>query len=122
VSMSKMSRFKEYDKLFSPQPSSVAERDAAISIRCWEHKVLAHTMQEVLYAVYEAPDFLEWQKFRVGLKGCSTRVKLFRLSAYLHDARISKELRQTRVDNYIGALKRSGHLSSDGAYKIMKAQ
>ncbi len=68
----------------------------------------------IRFAVYDSPDAPEWQKFRVGLKGLNTKEKLYclmwwQLTAYgtLFTDR-NRDI--IRVNNYLGALKRSGHL------------
>lgn len=84
----------------------------------------------VSYAVYHTPDALEWQKFRVSLKGLNTYEKLYALMWYwdthveaannMTMTQIQNVYHQTvRVNNYLGALKRSGHLNSE--LRVVKA-
>lgn len=77
----------------------------------------AYEHSQIRFAVYEAPDADEWQKFRVGLKGLSTKEKLYCLSWWwLHASDIlftDFNRDKIRVNNYLGALKRSGHLDSN---------
>ena len=65
---------------------------------------------EVADAVYQSGDYMDWQMFRVGLKGLTTKDKLralwCRLTAYEESA-----TERVRVNNYIGALKRGGQLN-----------
>jgi hypothetical protein len=77
----------------------------------------------IAYAVYEAPGAEAWQKFRVSLKGLSTKEKIFCLAWYWDThvapgagAYLSADLWQheiIRVNNYLGALKRGGQLDQD---------
>lgn len=113
--ISSSKRFKEYDKLFANyrNPPTEAELVEAKDYTCWNWVRKAWSPQEVHHAVYEAYDFLDWQKFRVGLKGCPTNVKLLRLNNYLQEAATGELIvRRCRVDNYIGALVRGGILST----------
>lgn len=78
-----------------------------------------YAMSTIAFAVYKAPDAEEWQKFRVSLKGLSTREKLCALNWYWIRYVIGwNDLGRyqhniIRVNNYLGALKRSGHLDSN---------
>ncbi len=82
-----------------------------------------YSMSGIRFAVYEAPGAEEWQKFRVSLKGLTTREKLYCLLWYwdIHvvpgaGAHVTLEdwSRQVlRVNNYLGALKRGGQLNSE---------
>ena len=58
--------------------------------------------------IARAVDNEEWQKFRISLKGKSTREKMYRLFMYHHDT--NDEDINIRVDNYIKALCRGGLL------------
>jgi len=87
-----------------------------------------YSMSSIRFAVYEAPGADEWQKFRVSLKGLTTREKLYALMWYweVHIAvgagshkspeDWSREI--IRVNNYLGALKRGGQL--DSALRVVK--
>lgn len=75
--------------------------------------------------IAEAVDNEEWQKFRVSLKGTSTRYKLVELRAYLNtggtlatnvDEVAEYALRRVRVDNYLKALARGGQIEPSTAY------
>jgi hypothetical protein len=54
----------------------------------------------------------DWQKFRLSLKGTSTRHKLVQLKAYLAIGVDSYETRKIRVDNYLKALARGGQIEA----------
>lgn len=99
----------------------------------WHFDPITTNMEEIGNAVYKDEGFEDWQKFRVSLKGNNTREKLYRLDKYLWRAldimadtqvkansadmcKAEKQFRieKVRVHNYIGALKRSGHLDNEG--------
>lgn len=107
----KYSRLKRTDSMESKLDQSLAQATTG-----WNGEVLSWNKDLVLYAVYEAPGFEEWQKFRVSLKGQSTGMKLVRLQQYLveklHLSAKQVEYKRCRVDNYIGALVRGGQLDS----------
>lgn len=84
----------------------------------WKMPVESWTQEQVKTAVYECADSLEWQKFRVSLKGFSTREKLVRLAYYRQYKGLYNQVK-CRVDNYIGALVRGGCLKPD-TYEIIK--
>lgn len=109
-------------------PDDDRVRDVINGITEWpymHHFTETYSISLIHYAVYEAPDTEEWQKFRVSLKGLSTREKLFCLGWYW-DYHVSPSILRTytvrfeliRVNNYLGALKRSGHLDSN--LKVVK--
>ncbi len=116
--------FKFYDVKFADMKRTDAmepkeDQEMANLIKVWRVPVESWIMQDVRHAVYEAPDYLEWQKFRVSMKGQSTGMKLFRLGMYWASARathgegsVSRKIFKIRVDNYIGALVRGGQLNS----------
>lgn len=109
-------KFKEYDKKYAhckrtDTMESAHMQVVARSQQCWPLEVLQWTQVLVQGAVYEAPGFEEWQKFRVSLKGQSTGMKLVRLQQYLVENNVT-EIARCRVDNYIGALVRGGQLDS----------
>ena len=114
--------FKEYDKMFKTGKDSdlsQVELEEAKKITKWEFMVQHHTMQTVREAVYLMEDHMDWQEFRVSLKGQSTHVKLYRLAKRYRVAQklgIWQDI--VRVDNYIGALKRGGQLNMN--LEIMK--
>jgi hypothetical protein len=120
--------FKDYDKLFSKhrgelvlKPTEVAVADKILR---WDLHVVVPPQGLVQYWVYEAPDFLEWQVFRVGLKGLPTKHKLYRLNELWENSLGERSTLQAgmsiRIDNYIGALVRGGLLSNDGKYTVLK--
>lgn len=117
-------KFKEYDKKYAHLKSTDADQpqsyqEAAHALVRWPGATPDSWSQDrVQYSVYEAPDHEEWQKFRVSLKGQSTRMKLLRLFLYSREHMSSADSIKTydiykcRVDNYLGALVRGGQLSS----------
>jgi hypothetical protein len=119
-----MKKFEEYNIKYKhlARTDAMEERhirEFASTLTAWTRNVVVQPQQsEVQYAVYEAPDHEEWQKFRCSLKGQSTRMKLARLHLYLEkckaDAGSIAEMRlaQVRVDNYLGALIRGGQLNT----------
>jgi hypothetical protein len=109
--------FKDYDKIYRPQPATVEERESSELITGWEKVVNSWTAEQVRHAVYEAPDADEWQEYRVGMKGTSTQVKLLRLERWLKGSGNDGNIDRIRVDNYIGALIRGGLLYT-GTLKI----
>jgi len=76
----------------------------------WPFTVGTWSQKEIQYAVYEAEGFLEWQEFRVSMKGCTTHEKLYMLDRWLFVKGRTSWLQKCRVDNYIGALVRGGQL------------
>lgn len=81
----------------------------------WPYPVPSLSMPEILDAVQDE----DWQKFRLTLKGLSTRDKLTCLEIRLFLHRImtlpQEEIRKNeiRVANYINALKRGGQLNGN---------
>lgn len=74
--------------------------------------------EEIDSAVYKVPSAVEWQQFRVSLKGLATKEKLYCLLwRWLHHSAdldaIEREYELIRIQNYLGALVRGGHLNSD---------
>jgi hypothetical protein len=113
--------FKDYDKMFAQYRGtalehirslggSIATNDVRNIIK-WPFGYKQFSNEDVRFAVYEADDFLEWQKFRVMLKGVTTREKLYALGWYL--SMNDSDVAIIRVNNYIGALKRGGLLNDD---------
>lgn len=95
----------------------------------WPWSVRKWTRVQVAYAVYEAQDCASWHIFRAALKGITTTEKIFLLMHYAVDIKeassstaFDERLHMTRVriDNYLGVLTRSGQLSTDGNYTIIK--
>lgn len=87
-----------------------------------------YSATSINFAVYHAPGAEDWQKFRVSLKGLTTREKLYCLMWYWEThvdvgagthvtvEDWSREI--IRVNNYLGALKRGGQL--DSALRVIK--
>lgn len=89
----------------------------------WPHPFLekfteAYSKNQVAYAVYTTPDADEWQRFRVSLKGLNTYEKLYALAWYWDYNQGTSQV-IVRVNNYLGALKRSGHLNQE--LRVVKA-
>lgn len=79
-----------------------------------------YSREDIHNAVYVGNDADYWQQYRVGMKGLSTREKLYVCAilwgVYIDDDNNSMELRRVwriRINNYIGALKRGGQLDSE---------
>lgn len=73
-----------------------------------EHMLEFTMTNEIHMAVAED----EWQKFRVNLKGESTKTKLCKLADWLVEHGYSHKSK-VQVTNYINALKRGGQLFID---------
>ena len=75
-----------------------------------------YSREKIRYCVYDSPDAEIWQKFRVSLKGLNTKEKLYCLVWWYWNAHneyaTDSHRNLVRVNNYLGALKRSGHLDS----------
>jgi hypothetical protein len=112
--------YKHLERTDSMESLELQER--AKKIIGWQRVVYTYPQERIRFAVYEAPGFESWQRFRVSLKGQSTGMKLLRLMHYanaaLHNLQAQKDIERIRVDNYIGALKRGGQL--DDKYRIVK--
>lgn len=72
--------------------------------------------EEIHTAVYHMDSANEWQQFRVSLKGLKTKEKLYCLLwRWVHDSSMRTETERhyeiVRIQNYLGALTRSGHLN-----------
>lgn len=134
--------FKQYDIKFSKYKNTIIEnitydeKDIESTLK-WIYKdeSIYWTHAQVRFAVYQANSADEWQKFRVSLKGNSTRLKILRLQTryelirqelynkYRFKIKFGFEetidlndelvLEKIRIDNYIGALRRSKHLNTD---------
>lgn len=120
-------RFKHFDRKFKEYMRTDGDETPELLARAkkidrWEQDVHVWPQHKVQHAVYDAPDAEQWQKFRVSLKGQSTRVKLARLRQRhidILDARDSQyEIEKIRIDNYIGSLVRGGQL--DDKYRVVK--
>lgn len=120
--------FKNFDKTFSKTEiakcrSRYIKLASNVTSDFWVPRIDTWTPDEIRYAVYEAPDHLDWQLFRVSLKGLRTSEKMHLLWSYYNDHMSIDnndqwKITRCRVDNYLNALKRSGHLSVTGT--IMK--
>ncbi len=72
-----------------------------------------------------ASEVEEWQKFRVSMKGQSTKMKLWRLKVLYAEKCYRTEGRENwarwkcRIDNYIGALVRGGQLEAI-TFKVLR--
>lgn len=124
-----MKRFKEYERQFkdafrTSQEIAALDQAASIAIEGWAHNVRQWSNDEVIHAVYSAPDFEQWQRFRISLKGLTTRAKLLCLAQRVISKVIPEpdnivvELEWCRIDNYINSLKRGGQLDID--YKVVR--
>lgn len=143
-------KFKEYDKKFSAFYNTILETDItqeqAEIINEWKyHKdIILWTRAQIADAVYNSKSAENWQKFRVSLKGNSTRLKLLRLQRRYESNVIRASLaveyeykfedinygwqykgeedeifyEKVRIDNYIGALRRQMSLNAD--YCVVK--
>jgi len=121
--------FMNYNKEFkhlerTDSMESLQMQEASKKCNIWPWKVDQWPQDAVQYAVYEAENFIEWQKFRVSLKGQSTRMKILRLALYKAQALVIYHRQEyldvelCRVDNYLGALVRGGQLNSD--YEVVR--
>lgn len=145
--------FKQYDRMYARYMHTTldwehisveeVELTAVIeNVTKWGIIVEQWTQEHVNWAVYHAKDYLEWQKFRVSMRGFSTAAKLVRLKKYYevrlydelkrmeHAANLSPEdeytdmmrkhraIEKCRIDNYIGALRRGGFLNEN--YEVVK--
>lgn len=89
---------------------------------------VVYTEKSVLEAVYESTSAEAWQRFRVSLKGFSSKEKLARLEYRwklmhrLEDEGLTTpahtRLERIRIDNYVFALRRDGQLNKE--FKIVK--
>jgi hypothetical protein len=129
--------FKEFDRVFSKFKGKAfffiecrgtkIDREAISSLTAWDGegiglKYKVHDQTDVQIAVYTGETAMEWQKFRVMLKGLTTQEKLWCLMWYAiwMSRGGSPTLADIRVNNYIGALVRGGQLSSDGKFTIQR--
>lgn len=125
--------FKEWDKRFSRQeleserhrwlPAHVMP-SAVMVFDHWPHEVQRWDREYVQMCVYHAADADHWQRFRVSLKGMTTREKLYCLNEYgkmfvvKNEIWHNKKMQMCRIDNYIGALVRGGQLDSN--HRVVK--
>ncbi len=137
---SKNQEFKKFEKMFSAREiaecrkrwlynGSIAE-DRNNNIK-WVREVSSWAQDFVQFCVYHASDHLEWQLFRVSLKGLTTSEKLYMLDNRFDslvqsiasnnptgEVWVEYKLQKCRIDNYILALVRGGQLSS--TFEIQK--
>lgn len=127
-------RYKEYDKKYKSLIGTALAnivrlggriaREDIDSIEGWDEDGLKLYYQPyqhefVTWAVYDCLTADEWQRFRVSLKGLSTREKLYCLMHRwvmldMQDRKgIDAKIERCRICNYLGALKRSGHLDAE---------
>jgi hypothetical protein len=78
-----------------------------------------YRITEAQYAVYFAPGWESWQKFRISLKGDPIAEKLTRLEWYLKSSDYSNE-EYIRVSNYLGALLRGGFEEARPMFKAIR--
>lgn len=116
--------FKAFDKKYAKHHNSLIwdyEKDLE-GIDQWAHMSWWKVQEkpshaDVRHAVYEAAGFEDWQKFRVSLKGNTTKMKLARVQAFW-EHNFNDELAHIRVWNYLDALKRGGLV--DQELKVIK--
>ena len=105
----------------------------------WDRIVKTYNQGEVHWAVYHSSTAEQWQVFRAGLKGLTTKQKLYMLEILLvrtdgavyvaglrdapkgtnlTEAQKERDLNYIRVDNYLGALVRGGQL--DASYCVQR--
>ena len=124
--------FKEYDKKFKGAKPPLTWGDLLSGLTDkivrWKYAELIehHSPVEIKYAVYDSDTAEDWQKYRVSMKGMTTKQKLLALQIR-YSRMLEKEemgyhleakLERTRIDNYIGALRRGGQLNSK--YEVVK--
>lgn len=142
--------FKDYDRAFSAEDikecrrkylvkdvdtKQLATLDDIEGIRFWAHGYVQPDQRDVQYAVYTAESHMDWQLFRVSLKGLSTKHKLkmlynrwarfmcdlFDYGMFSRNAESEwdrRALEWVRINNYIGALRRGGQL--DARLQVVK--
>lgn len=127
-------KFKQYDEVFKAYYgltlAAIEMHDGKkytqeiAAITRWEGDTIGlpfhfdYTNEEIARAVYLASTASHWQMFRVGLKGLSTPTKLFCLRhRWANRSTIYSEeelkLEEIRINNYLGALIRSGYLNAE---------
>lgn len=124
-------RFKQYQGKILPEERIDFDHKAASEFSEWplmrEFYDNKFSHEEVSRAVYGTPSSINWQMFRVSLKGQSTNYKLYRLhKRYIRKVaehvvtanNVENELEMIRIFNYIGALRRNNAI--DPAGKVIK--
>ena len=121
-------KFEEWNTAFSPAQlraqrdkwlAGFADADVGETSK-WTHGYNQPTFRDAQHAVYEADGHEEWQCFRVSLKGLTTQEKIYMLhrrynALVAHGERGVNvaDLEDTRIHNYIGALRRGGQLNAN---------
>lgn len=115
--------FKDFDRIYREFTNTILEKDIYAGdeeyVTRWQHVVHKHSPDDVRHAVYNSRTSDNWQKFRVSLKGQSTKLKLYRMGHRFarmlqNDDAHEQSLERVRIDNYIGALRRGGQLDKEG--------
>lgn len=126
--------FKHFDTMFSKAEIedcrkkwlyNGSTKEDRMGYKRWDRKVDSWTNDFIRSCVYLVSDSLEWQLFRVSLKGLETSEKLYMLDnryQQLVDFNASDtptgeqwtqyKIQKCRIDNYILALVRGGQLNS----------
>lgn len=119
-----MRRSQQWDKQFTEQ-QLIAQRAwhlrdflASTAKVRWEWPIESWSYPQVEFAIYNAPDALNWQLFRVSMKRLDTYEKLAMLYSYyqgeFEGQPLEKQaIEKCRIDNYILALRRGGLLNQN---------
>jgi hypothetical protein len=73
------------------------------------------------YAVYFAPGWEDWQRFRIALKGRTITNKLNYLQQYWNTSDHANPNERLRVSNYLGALLRGGFEEARPMFNAMRS-
>jgi len=135
-------KFKEYDHAFDRASIDACRKKYLLKIGNddyvlnWRYGYNQPSIRLAKWAVYEADNFMDWQLFRVSMKGLSTSDKVMMLSTrwieyacdyvQMCDVGICEKqgecatgvIEWVRIMNYIGALRRGGQL--DAQNRIVK--
>jgi len=81
-------------------------------------------LRDVNDAVYYAPGWKNWQRFRQSLKGMSIDLKLSWIREYWDDHKYSmnRAVEKIRVVNYLGALLRGGFEQARPLFNALKEE
>jgi hypothetical protein len=117
--------FKDFDKLLKRYQNSFLAWEHSATIEAlapfidrWPYPWAQPAQEDVQMAVYDAASAYNWQMFRVSMKGQDTHTKVARLiyrfqrviaTLSSYDPEFKYEV--TRINNYIGCLKRGGFLN-----------
>jgi hypothetical protein len=114
-------KFKDYDRAFTAHQIYLQRATWLVGyafadrLEAWPHTVNSWSQDFVQKCVYHYSDHVEWQLFRVSLKGLDTYEKLYCLDKYfgmvVNDGATQYIVEKCRIDNYIGALVRGGQLN-----------